>query len=182
MEKQEIRQFITHQLNTLNHRQQREQQIYDQLFTVSAWENARSIAVTLSFRNECSTDPIIEKAWELGKQVVIPKVVQREMKFFEYLPNSRLVETTMGIREPDDTAVERSLNTIDLCLVPGRAFMRNGFRVGWGGGFYDRALVDYRGNTLAVAFECQLVPAFAVESFDRPVDQIVTESEVILCR
>lgn len=182
MEKQEIRQFITHQLNTLDRRQQREQQIYDRLFTVSAWENARSIAVTLSFRNECSTDPIIEKAWELGKQVVIPKVVQREMKFFEYLPNSRLVETTMGIREPDDTAVERSLNTIDLCLVPGRAFMRNGFRVGWGGGFYDRALVDYPGNTLAVAFECQLVPAFAVESFDRPVDQIVTESEVILCR
>jgi 5-formyltetrahydrofolate cyclo-ligase len=104
------------------------------------------------------------------------------MKFFEYLPDSRLVETTMGIREPDDTAVERSLNTIDLCLVPGRAFMRNGFRVGWGGGFYDRALIDYRGNTLAVAFECQLVAAFAVESFDRPVDQIVTESEVILCR
>lgn len=182
MEKQEIRQFITHQLNTLDRRQQREQQIYDRLFTVSAWENARSIAVTLSFRNECSTDPIIEKAWELGKQVVIPKVVHREMKFFEYLPNSRLVETTMGIREPDDTAVERSLNTIDLCLVPGRAFMRNGFRVGWGGGFYDRALVDYQGNTLAVAFECQLVPTFAVESFDRPVDQIVTESEVILCR
>ena len=146
MEKQEIRQFITHQLNTLDRRQQREQQIYDRLFTVSAWENARSIAVTLSFRNECSTDPIIEKAWELGKQVVIPKVVQREMKFFEYLPNSRLVETTMGIREPDDTAVERSLNTIDLCLVPGRAFMRNGFRVGWGGGFYDRALVDYQGE------------------------------------
>lgn len=182
MEKQEIRQFITHQLNTLDRRQQREQQIYDRLFTVSAWENARSIAVTLSFRNECSTDPIIEKAWELGKQVVIPRVVHREMKFFEYLPNSRLVETTMGIREPDDTAVERSLNTIDLCLVPGRAFMRNGFRVGWGGGFYDRALVDYQGNTLAVAFECQLVPAFAIESFDRPVDQIVTESEVILCR
>lgn len=182
MEKQEIRQFITHQLNTLDRRQQREQQIYDRLFTVSAWENARSIAVTLSFRNECSTDPIIEKAWALGKQVVIPKVVQREMKFFEYLPNSRLVETTMGIREPDDTAVERSLNTIDLCLVPGRAFMRNGFRVGWGGGFYDRALVDYQESTLAVAFECQLVPTFAVESFDRPVDQIVTESEVILCR
>lgn len=182
MEKQETRQFITHQLNTLDRRQQREQQIYDRLFTVSAWENARSIAVTLSFRNECSTDPIIEKAWELGKQVVIPRVVHREMKFFEYLPNSRLVETTMGIREPDDTAVERSLNTIDLCLVPGRAFMRNGFRVGWGGGFYDRTLVDYQGNTLAVAFECQLVPAFAVESFDRPVDQIVTESEVILCR
>ncbi len=182
MEKQEIRQFITHQLDALDHRQQREQQIYDRLFTVPAWENARSIAVTLSFRNECPTNPVIEKAWELGKQVVIPKVVQREMKFFEYLPDSRLVETKMGIREPDDTALERSLDTIDLCLVPGRAFMRNGFRIGWGGGFYDRALVEYQGNTLAVAFECQLVSAFAVESFDRPVDQIVTESEVLLCR
>ena len=104
------------------------------------------------------------------------------MRFFDYTRASRLVENKMGIREPDETAVERTLDTIDLCIVPGRVFMRNGFRIGWGGGFYDRALASYPGHTLSVAFEKQLVPIFDIEPFDQPVNQIVTESEVIRCR
>lgn len=182
MEKREIRRFITDQLNQLEHREQKEQQIYDHLFALPEWKNAQSIAITLSFRNECATEPIILKAWELGKQVVIPKVMHQDMRFFEYLPNSPLIETKMGIREPDDRAVERSLSAVDLCLVPGRAFTRQGYRVGWGGGFYDRVLADYHGHTLAVAFERQLVTAFEVEPFDQPVQQIVTESEVVVCQ
>ncbi|MCT4792581.1 MULTISPECIES: 5-formyltetrahydrofolate cyclo-ligase [Exiguobacterium] len=182
MEKQEIRRWITDQLNRLENREQKQQQIYDQLFELPEWKNAQSIAVTLSFRNECATDPIVLKAWQLGKQVVIPKVIQQEMKFFEYVPNSPLIETKMGIREPDDQANEQSLRSVDLCLVPGRAFTRAGYRIGWGGGFYDRALTDYPGHTVAVTFDCQLVSDFEVEPFDQPVQKIVTESKVIVCR
>ncbi|AFS69981.1 MULTISPECIES: 5-formyltetrahydrofolate cyclo-ligase [Exiguobacterium] len=182
MDKQELRQFIAHQLDTLENRKQREQQIYDQLFGMPEWHAAQSVAITLSFRNECATEEIILKAWEHGKHVVIPKVVERQMRFFDYTRASRLVENKMGIREPDETAVERTLDTIDLCIVPGRVFMRNGFRIGWGGGFYDRALASYPGHTLSVAFEKQLVPIFDIEPFDQPVNQIVTESEVIRCR
>ncbi|MGE6554517.1 5-formyltetrahydrofolate cyclo-ligase [Exiguobacterium artemiae] len=182
MGKQEIRQFITDQLNQLEHREQKEQQIYDHLFALPEWKNAQSIAITLSFRNECATEPIILKAWQLGKQVVIPKVIQQDMRFFEYLPTSPLIETKMGIREPDDQAKEQSLSSVDLCLVPGRAFTRQGYRVGWGGGFYDRVLADYHGHTVAIAFNRQLVPAFEVEPFDRPVQRIVTESGVVVCQ
>ena len=90
MEKQEIRQFITHQLDALDHRQQREQQIYDRLFTVPAWENAGSIAVTLSFRNECPTDPVIEKALNLSLMQNDFRPLREEIAFYERVHSSSI--------------------------------------------------------------------------------------------
>ncbi len=181
MNKKAVRRGIAEQLNELENRQERERRIAERLFLLPEWMNATSIAVTLSFRNECSTDRIIQQAWADGKRVVIPKVIDQEMRFFEHSSSSRLIENSMGILEPELSAFEIPLPTIDLCIVPGRAYMRNGYRLGWGGGFYDRALIDFSGPTLSIAFAVQVVERFEVESFDRPVDTIVTEDEVIQC-
>lgn len=181
MNKQAVRHAVGKQLTQLDDRVRRERMIEQHLFGLPEWIKATSIAVTLSFRNECSTDRIIEQAWLEGKRVVIPKVVGKQMKFFEHTPSHVLLENTMGIREPDEHASEILLNTVDLCIVPGRAYMRSGYRVGWGGGFYDRALVEFSGATLSIAFAIQVVEVFEVEAFDQPVDTIVTEDEVIRC-
>ncbi|WP_214847709.1 5-formyltetrahydrofolate cyclo-ligase [Exiguobacterium sp. s193] len=182
MNKQAVRHAVGESITQLDDRVDRERMIEQHLFSLPEWTEATSIAVTLSFRNECSTDRIIDQAWSEGKRVVIPKVVGKQMKFFEHTANHVLLENTMGIREPDEQASEILLNTVDLCIVPGRAYTRSGYRIGWGGGFYDRSLVEFSGATLSIAFAIQVVEQFEVESFDQPVDMIVTEEEVIRCR
>ena len=91
MNKKAVRRVIAERLNELENRQERERRIAEQLFVLPEWMNATSIAVTLSFRNECSTERVIQQAWADGKRVVIPKVIGQEMRFFEHSSSSRLI-------------------------------------------------------------------------------------------
>ena len=85
--------------------------------------------------------------------------------------------------EPDpgrDDPIDSS--ALDLVLVPGLAFDRRGWRVGFGAGLYDRFLFGVRAPRVALAFSLQLVDSLPVEPHDEPVDWIVTEGETIACR
>ncbi|EPE60492.1 5-formyltetrahydrofolate cyclo-ligase family protein [Exiguobacterium sp. S17] len=84
----------------------------------------------------------------------------------------------MGILEP--TTAETDLD-IDTCIVPGRVFDRSGYRIGWGGGYYDRFLATYRGATIALAYDVQVLDEIPIEPHDIPVELIVTEREMIRC-
>lgn len=70
---------------------------------------------------------------------------------------------------------------IDLLLVPGLAFMNNGYRLGFGGGYYDRFLKLYKKQTASLAFSSQIVSQLPVESHDIPVQKIITEERIIEC-
>jgi 5-formyltetrahydrofolate cyclo-ligase len=73
------------------------------------------------------------------------------------------------------------VDRLDLVVVPGVAFDPQGNRLGWGAGYYDRLLAQVRADApiVALAFECQIVPAIPPESHDVPVDVIVTEQRII---
>ncbi|HEY2422313.1 MAG TPA: 5-formyltetrahydrofolate cyclo-ligase, partial [Neobacillus sp.] len=64
-------------------------------------------------------------------------------------------------------------------IVPGLAFTREGDRLGFGGGYYDRFLKQYHGNTISLAFNCQLIPPFPVERYDIPVSKVILTNEVV---
>ena len=66
-------------------------------------------------------------------------------------------------------------------FVPGLCFMKNGYRLGYGGGYYDRYLQNYKGMTVSLAFSDQVVDSLPVESFDIPVEKIVLNNQVIEC-
>ena len=68
---------------------------------------------------------------------------------------------------------------IDLLIVPGLAYTQAGYRLGFGGGYYDRFLRDYDGKTISLAFNCQMIPQIDLEEHDLPVSKIITNTEVI---
>ena len=70
---------------------------------------------------------------------------------------------------------------VDLCVVPGRVFNRSGYRIGWGGGYYDRFLASYAGQTLSLAYSVQVLDDIPIEAHDIPVGVIVSERELIRC-
>lgn len=148
--------------------------ILQQLFLETAfYKNAKTIYGYLPYNQEVRTVPILAQALADGKRVAVPKVYGDEMKFI-YLPDLTQVETGYsGIPEPiadgpvgdDPTA---------LVLMPGLAFDREGHRIGYGGGFYDKFLsAEPTHPTVALCYDFQLVEELPTEEFDIPVDAVI---------
>lgn len=159
--------------------------IASRLYEDEDWKQAKIIGITISKNPEVDTYQIIKRAWEIGKQVAVPKCDPKEKKLsFRTITDFSQLETVYyGLYEPiEEVTQEVSAECIDLLLVPGLAYTRDGYRLGFGGGYYDRYLLNYSGKTLSLAFAEQLVPEFLVENHDIPVSKIITNDEVIKIR
>lgn len=175
MDKSAARSEILNKLKNLDNRED-VQYLYNQLFETDEWFAATSIGVTLSTDIEIDTNPIIDKALSDNKRVYVPKVINKsDMDFIEYNHETRLFVNKMGISEPVD-GQGININDIDLLIVPGMAFdMSNNNRLGYGGGYYDRVLVDYPGNTIALADRIRMYEKsiWKVDEFDQQVETII---------
>jgi len=157
--------------------------IAQKLFQTPSWIKATTIAVTLSNSPEVDTFQIIRKAWEEGKKVVVPKCLPktREMDFRILTNFSQLESVYSGLLEPIESETELvTKEDIQLVIVPGLGFSRTGYRLGFGGGYYDRFLIGYEGDTLSLAFEQQILESVPVEEHDIPVKQIISNEETII--
>lgn len=153
-----------------------------QLFTTPAFQNARTIGITISTEIEWDTYTIIEKAWREGKIIASPKCVvkTREMYYYAWNHQKQIQTGYAGIKEPIPQKTKRILHSdIDLLIVPGVVFDTDGYRIGYGGGYYDRMLADYSGATISLCSERQLIQQIPRESYDLSVEQIITEERTI---
>ena len=137
------------------------------------YRQAKTIYGYLPYNQEVRTVPMLEQALRDGKQVAVPKVYGEEMKF-HYMTDLARVETGYaGIPEPfGDEPVAEDPNA--LVLMPGLAFDREGHRIGYGGGFYDKFLANEPGHpTVALCYDFQVLPRLETEEFDVPVDLVL---------
>ena len=117
---------------------------------------------------------------EQGKRICLPRMrPERQMEVRQYCPDRPLVKHPFGILEPDDCCPLVPKNEIALVLVPALCYDRNGFRLGMGGGYYDRWLVHFSGVTVGLCRQELLQDALPVEPHDRPVDVVLTPSQTI---
>ena len=127
--------------------------------------------------DEIDTRPLLRRVHELGYRCCLPVVVQKgqALKFRHWTPSTRLAPGGFGVFVPADTPEV----TPELLIVPLLAFDRQGWRLGYGGGFYDRTLAALRQSAkplaVGVAFAGQEVPAVPHGAGDARVDWIVTE-------
>ena len=183
MSKQIYRQETIRMLMNMNQRirQQKLQLIYNNLFKLQEWKAAQCIGITISHKPELDTDKIIEQAIKENKIVVVPKSNAREktMEFKRMYSEADLEPGYANLLEPKETLQTYNKQQIDLLIVPGVVYRHDGYRIGFGGGFYDRFLVDYKGATVSIAFEEQMNDQFTINKYDIPVQMIIKESEVI---
>lgn len=142
---------------------------------------ADAVFTYLSFGAEVDTRELIQRAWEAGKTVCLPRVVPgtREMRWYTVQSLDRLVRSSFGVEEPPDDP-SREVHPADfvrpVALVPGLAFDREGFRLGYGGGFYDTFLSAFPGASIGLIRACQLVERLAVRDVhDAPVNIVALE-------
>ncbi len=141
---------------------------------------ADTLFTYLSVGSETDTRALIRSAWDLGKKVAIPRCMgPRHMEWLRIENFHGLERCPLGILEPP-LDPERKLSSPDahtLAIVPGLAFDDQGFRLGYGGGFYDTFLMSFPGTSIGLCYDCQRVQSLealgARDSHDLPVDQVI---------
>ena len=136
-----------------------------------SYQAAQTVATYLPMDHEFDSYGLIEAAQAAGKRVLVPKVVgPGQMIFLPYVAD-HLVESYFGVLEPSaGQAVDKA--DIDLIHVPGVAFNGRGYRIGHGGGYYDRYLADYPGATISTIYDFQR-KEFSEENHDIPVQEVI---------
>ena len=182
MTKKDARSYIKELKKAMSEQEikSRSQKVMDNLLGLEAWHNADRILTYVSYNQEVDTLGLIDEALKLGKEVYVPKVYGKNMKFHRIDNLGLLKSGKYGILEPDNEFRSEWDNLSGLMIMPGLAFGRDFSRVGYGGGFYDRYLSDnHELTTIAVCFDFQLLDSIEVEEFDYRPDMIVCESEII---
>lgn len=146
---------------------------------------AKTIGITISNKPEVDTIDLIDELWKLGKKVAVPKCNPKTREMIFYVINSfeQLETVYMHLREPIPEKCEFvDANEMNVLLVPGVAFDQYGYRIGYGGGYYDRYVLNYKkGKLMSLLFDEQLVDRVPTEAHDCPVDIIVTPTICIDC-
>lgn len=153
------------------------------------WEAAPIVLAYLSVREEVDTRGLVRAAWDAGKAVAAPRVTgPRALAWYRVEPGDALEMSRMGIEEPpasDARLVEvGELPPTALALIPALAFDERGYRLGYGGGFYDAFLARFPGVSVGLSREATTLDDLdalgVLEPHDRAVDLVVTESRAIL--
>lgn len=137
------------------------------------YRKAKTIYGYLPYNQEVRTVPLLEQALRDGKRVAVPKVYGEQMRFIYLTDLSQTEKGYAGIPEPvADGPVAEDRGA--LILMPGLAFDKNGRRIGYGGGFYDRFLAKEPTHpTVALCYDFQVVAELETEPFDVPVDLVL---------
>lgn len=143
------------------------------------FKDASCIAMYHALGDEVQTAGFIDK-WKDDKQILLPIVEGDELILLPYKGKHALTTGKYGIYEPcRDADCYSNKHLPDLIVVPGVAFDRSRNRMGRGKGYYDRLLSGLDAPTCGLCFHFQLIDSIPTESFDIPMDRVVTDSEVI---
>ncbi|MDU1466354.1 MAG: 5-formyltetrahydrofolate cyclo-ligase [Streptococcus mitis] len=174
--KSELRKQVLQEMKAIprERKQAMDQVLTEGLLQHPFYQEANTIATYLSFPHEFQTQELIEQALRDGKKVLIPKTYPKgRMDFVVYNPQ-QLVKTSFGLLEPQGNLEVVDASQIDLIHVPGLAFTTEGYRIGYGGGYYDRYLEHFTGHTLSMIYPCQ-VQDFIPENHDIPVQEVLID-------
>jgi 5-formyltetrahydrofolate cyclo-ligase len=152
--------------------------------TLAGLAGREPISCFATFGDELDTAPLIAALLRSGSRLSLPVVAGRgqPLLFRAWRPEDPTAPGAFGIREPLESACEVEPRVL---LVPLIAFDRRGFRVGYGGGFYDRTLAEARAHrriaAIGLAFSCQEVGRVPIDRYDQPVDWVLTEIGLVEC-
>ncbi|HLC51885.1 MAG TPA: 5-formyltetrahydrofolate cyclo-ligase [Candidatus Nanoarchaeia archaeon] len=159
------------------------QQVSRKLVENQLFGQASVIFFYAAINNEVNLSYAVEKALQAGKRVVFPRVVNDCLRLYSVFNSKNDLEPGYAkILEPKTSLPEIQLSELDLILVPGIAFDKNGNRVGYGKGHFDRFLEHLTKTKIGIAYDFQVVDFIPAESHDIIMDYILTERGMITCQ
>ncbi len=148
------------------------------LLTSASFRFAKTVLAYAPTRYEVDITPVFAEALRLGKRLAFPRCIGKGVMTFHVAEPSELEVGAYNIRAPREDAPLLSDTGASVCLVPAVVFDTHGYRIGYGGGYYDRFLSEYEGTTVGIARTGFVLPDLPHGHFDRTVHAIVTEKGV----
>lgn len=155
--------------------------IFKQFLSIKKIQSSSRFMLYVDFKNEVSTKNIISKLLNLGKEVYLPVTLKNEKRLIpkRIFSLDELFYGAYGILEPNVDAPTIDSSLLDVIVVPGSVFDKNGYRTGYGGGYYDRFLDNTSATRIGVCFDFQLVNDVFPEKHDKRMDFIITEKYIL---
>lgn len=166
--------------NPLEQQKQQSSIICQKLLQEAWYKDCENILVYSSILGEVDLTEFVLAAWNDKKNIFFPKVKGEEMEFYQATSFDDLQTGTFQVREPVSAhAIPGILVDTTPILVPGVAFSMDGYRIGYGKGYYDKYFMANQKNKrlypIGIAYSFQMVDSFAVDAFDYPMQTIITE-------
>lgn len=151
--------------------------IHDRLRKLDLYRNAKTIGAYYAIGSEVRTQDIIQEILNQGKELALPRVVKDEIVFMKITGPSDLEIGNFSVMEPKERCEQ--IKKLDVTLVPAIALTREGYRLGYGFGFYDKYLHGKRSAKVALSYAKQVVKSFPHDNHDVKMDCIITEDYTI---
>ena len=177
MTKKEIRQEVRQAMLaiSLEDRQAYEASLWQDLQAYLSANPIKSIAFFYGFGGELRTPLMIERLMDQF-QILLPRIqANYQLSFHPYHRGDVLETAYKGLKQPLADSPQWQANQIDLMIVPGLAFDLSGYRIGYGGGYYDRYLLNFPGKTLSIVYPEQVLPDLSpvMDNYDQKIDRII---------
>lgn len=156
-----------------------DKQIEEAVLASQQLEPGTKVMIYLSVGWEINTWSLVEKLVQLGAEIYVPVVQKNPKKLIptRYLGKEQLVPADFGILEPPSGTSTLDPLELDLILVPGLAFTDRGYRIGFGGGYYDRFLPTTQGTTIGLCYT-GFIQDLPLDPWDQQVDFLATEEGI----
>lgn len=165
--------------------EEKSERIANNVLKSGAYINSDLVRIYAPYKSEVITWKIMEDALKNGKKVAFPKCKmidgEPSLEFYAITDKNQLSCGYSGILEPDTDNAQLEQVTEDngICIVPGVVFDKEGYRIGYGKGFYDRFIAAFEHITyIGVAFDIQVVDKISAEQFDAQIDKLITEDNI----
>ena len=181
-EKSLLRKEVLHKRNSMSHFEisTKSKLIQQKLIGSPVFNQSKSIGLYLAIGSEVQTREIINYALDLGKTVLLPRIMSNDLRFYvvdqkDFKKNSFDVNR-FGIKEPNID--NKPADFIDLLIIPGIVFDMYGFRIGYGYGYYDKYLtISKFSKSIGLAYDFQFIKKpIPILPHDRKIDVLITES------
>ncbi len=177
MDKKELRKLIRERKARLTQQEKMEKsaEVCRLVDSREEWQAARCVLLYWPLSNEVDIRPLAAEARDAGKRVLLPTCVGENLVLREFEDEEQMKEGEFGILEPIGNVVdETEYGKIDLAIVPGMAFDREGRRLGRGKGFYDRLLKELgRALKIGVCWDVQMIDKVTIDELDVNMDVVV---------
>ena len=161
-------------------RKQEDTALFSAFLSLPEVKQANTVFLFCGTPAEPDTARLFAPLLKQGKRIGLPRMRPgRQMDVHCYCPDRSLIRHPFGILEPDETCPILSPEEIDLVLVPALCYDRKGFRLGMGGGYYDRWLGSCSGVTVGLCRQALLQNTLPTEAHDHPVHVVITPTEII---
>lgn len=156
--------------------------ILNELLSAPRYKLAKTILMYYPSNDEVDISSLIEIANSSGKSVALPYCINRQgdMEFYYISSENELVNGLFNLKQPNIEKCKRVTDFKDaLLLVPGIAFDKQGYRLGYGKGYYDRFMAKYNLKSIGLCFNSLLVDKLPINEYDKKVDYIITDKGMI---